>query len=320
MVTGTPEEFKEALVATDKSQWDLLAFESKPVLRFDQGLLVLDESLLWERITSGLYWFVFDHLKRTKGYREAERWTRAWGDVVEATVSDMLQTCALTTLDGASLIWTEDDVQAAYGKGKPATDFVLDRGDHLVMFEVVSGQLTTNTRVNLTRSGFDADLEKLVMSKVVQLDGTARSLLADEESLTGVSSSTPRLVLPVVVAAMGFPYIEPVVKHIRQLLNEKGLLQDARIEQLCIIDLRELEVLEGAAEAGRDPVTLLLSWQEQTREHPVSFWNWVTVHQSLAGSRPKRMRDQGKGIFNEVRDRLHLEGDLDDPWDESQAA
>jgi hypothetical protein len=316
LVCGTPDYFTQVFSSSDKSQWDLLAFESRPILNLNDDLLVLDESLLWERVTAGLYWFVFDSLKATKGYPEAEKWTRAWGDVVEATVGDMLQACALKTLDGVRLLWDEKDIWKAYGNDRPAADFVVDRGDRLIMFEVVSGQLTTNTRINLTRAGFDADIEKLVMSKVVQLDGSARSLLIDEEPLTGVAS-TGRHVIPVVVAAMGFPYIEPVVKHVRQLLKERGLLQDARIEELCIIDLRELEVLEGAAENGRDPATLLLTWQQQTQNHPLSFWNWVTANQSLVGGRPRRMRDQGQAIFDDIVDRLQLEGDIGAPWDDA---
>jgi hypothetical protein len=60
-------------------------------------------------------------------------------------------------LGGIPLFWDEDDLQAAYGETK-ACDFVLDAGDCLVLFEVVSGQIKTGTRVDLARQAFDDDV------------------------------------------------------------------------------------------------------------------------------------------------------------------
>jgi hypothetical protein len=314
LATATPEELAARVAAQPRSTWDFLAFEKTPVLRFPEGFLVLDESLLWERVTTGLYWLVFDHLKASEGDAAALAWTRAWGDMVEAAVGESLARCCLAALGGTALFWNEDDLQAAYGQTK-ACDFVLDAGDSLLLFEVVSGQLKTGTRVDLARQAFDEDVQRLVMKKVRQLHAAATCLLQDEARLTGVRPSAPRRIVPVIVAAMGFPYVGPVVQHVDALAGAEGLLTDARIEPLSILDLRELDLVEGKSAAGTDPASLVNEWQRATGRQ-VSFWNWATTWPGGAPSRPSRITAEGTDVANELRRRLRLadDPDPDRPW------
>lgn len=313
LVCASPEEIASRFSAAAKSTWDFLPLEATPVLAMPGGYLVLDESLLWARVTSGLYWIVFDHLKATSGEEAALAWTRAWGDVVEAAVGDALRRCAVRALDGSPAFWTEDDLHAAYGKDTKASDFVLDLGDWLVAVEVVSGRITTGTRIELARSAFDKDVERLIMKKLRQLDATARCLVWSEEPLTGLRPTPPRRVLPLVVAAMGFPYIEPVVAHIEQLATDEELLTDGRIGPLCICDLRELELLEGATSAGDSLSAILTTWQHETRGRR-SFWDWTTSRPGGAPPRPSRMCDEGTRVANELRRRLGVQGDTGRSW------
>jgi hypothetical protein len=312
--TAVPEELAEKLASEPRSTWDFLVFERTPILHLPDGFLILDETLLWERVTTGLYWDVFDHLKTTVSIAKALAWTRAWGDMVEATVGEIIRRCCIAALDGTPLFWDEDDLQRAYGETK-ACDFVLDAGDSLVLFEVVSGQIKTGTRVDLARQAFDDDVERLVMKKVRQLHAAAECLLEDEAKLTGAHPPVPRRIVPVVMAAMGFPYILPVVEHIDGLVAVEGLLGDARIEPLSILDIRELEVIEGKFSTGTDPATLLKRWQAATSRE-VSFWNWSTTWPDGAPARPSRMTAEGTEVANELRRRLRLadDPDPDQPW------
>ena len=313
LVCASPEEIASRFSAAARSTWDFLPLEATPVLSMPGGYLVLDESLLWARVTSGLYWIVFDHLKATSGEATALAWTRAWGDIVEAAVGDALARCAVPTLDGSPALWTEDDLHAAYGDDRKASDFVLDLGDWLVAVEVVSGRITTGTRIELARSAFDNDVERLVMKKLRQLDDTAQCLIESEEPLTGHRPASARKVLPVVVAAMGFPYIQPVVTHIEQLAIHEGLFTDGRVGPLCICDLRELELLEGAAAAGDSLAAILTAWRRETQGRR-SFWDWATSRPGGAPPRPPRMRDEGTEVSNELRRRLGVQGDCGKPW------
>ena len=314
-VCTTLQEIVERISSEDAlSTWDFLPFQTTPVLALPDGYLVLDETFLWDRITSGLFWMVFDHLKGIAPNDAELRWTQAWASIVEVAVGDSLRSCAVPTLDGSPAFFTEDDLHKAYGNNVRAADFVLDGGEMFGAFEVVSGRVATGTRIALAREAFDRDIERLVMNKVRQLHSTATCLLGSEEPLTGQAPSFRRHVLPVVVSAMGFPYMEPVILHIRDSMRAEGLLQDARVEPLCIVDLRELELLEGVVASGGSVASSLLAWQRAT-DGRISLWDWTATRPGPRLSRAPRIASEGKKVVNELRSRLKIGGDNGDPWE-----
>lgn len=264
LVGVTPDEMADRLTGAE-GDWDYLAFQAHPVLRLDAGLLLIDSEFLLQRVTNGLYWLVHDHLR---GQSDALRqtWTQVWGDMVEALAEEELVSMAPPVLGGGTTYYTEDDLAAAYGEGSPRVDAVIDFGVHLGAFEIVSGQLTTGTRVRGEPAAFRADLEKIVFKKARQLSGSCANLVADDGALTGVSTST-RYVVPVLVAGGGFPVNQVTMNAIREYVAEMGLFDHARIYELSIIDLGELEMLEGLAGSGSGPIDLILRWRRQT---------WVT--------------------------------------------
>lgn len=109
LVAATPEQLAGKLASQSRSTWDFLPFESTPVPHLPDGYRILDESLLWERVTNGLYWFVFDHLKSTDGDGAALAWTRAWGDMVEAGISGDHDQAVLYARDLAHKVATSVD-------------------------------------------------------------------------------------------------------------------------------------------------------------------------------------------------------------------
>jgi hypothetical protein len=316
-VSGTPADFAAKLSAAARSSWDFTCFETMPVLELPEGFLVLDESLLWDRAAAGLFWAVFDHLKASESDASALAWMKAWGDIVEAAAGDILKHCALRALDGTVMMWDEDDLWAAYGADKAVCDFVLDLGDYLVLFEVVSGRIKTPFRVDLSRAAFDEDIERLITRKARQLGSSARLLLEDESKLTGSRHPAPRRIIPVLVAAMGIPHFEPVILHAREKAGEAGyVVDDARVEPLQVLDLRELEYLEGQAGAGQDAASVLRRWIRDTGGL-TSLWGWASTWADSPPVRSRRISAVGVDVANELRRRLRLSGDPDPdaPWE-----
>jgi hypothetical protein len=52
---------RELLV--QRSDWDFLPFEKRPIIELESGWLLIDAGFLMDRVTIGLYYFVFDDLK-----------------------------------------------------------------------------------------------------------------------------------------------------------------------------------------------------------------------------------------------------------------
>ena len=69
-------------------------------------------------------------------------------------------------------------LKRAYPNGGNA-DVVIDLGDDIGVFEIVSHRLTVPTRISGLRASFDRDMEASVFKKVRQLNDTVQSLTDD---------------------------------------------------------------------------------------------------------------------------------------------
>jgi len=306
LVAASPEQLRPRL-QQPLSDWDFLAFQETPVLHVGDGLMVVDDELLLQRITTGLFWIVHDYLSATEGNQARQRWTQAWGEMVEAVAEQDLSSLAPPLLSVEHLsVYYENDLAIAY-PGHKTADVVIDFGEVLGAFEIVSGQLQVNTRINGDRDALYRDMERLAFKKVRQLDDTARCLLQDEAALTGIRGVT-RQVAPVIVAGGGFPLSPITARIIHDYCADQSLLVDGRIRPLAVIDMGELEALEGLAEhLGADPMELLKDWA-QSGLATMSFRNFMLqVHPwSPDLYRPSRMRPRVDAVFEQLAERLRF--------------
>jgi len=312
-VAATPEELRDAFLPITDENWDMLAFQARPVLRCPEGLLVIDLILLLERVTEGLYWDVHD---RQKGISEEARglWTQAWGAAVEAMAEDDLRVLAPPVLGGRSF-YTEEDLKRAYPKSQRA-DVVIDFGLAFMAAEVVSGQFSTPTRIGGDLESLRKDIDRLVMEKARQLDATAQNLVRNQKGLTG-HDGPRRPVYPVVVVGGGISLNPVLASYINERIRSKGLFTVDSIEPLSLIDIGELEMLEGLVAArGCSPIDLLAQWHASgIEEMPLHNWLLATFDWDPDQYRPARMRPHVEATMAELLKHLGLPAD--DPAVES---
>jgi hypothetical protein len=282
-------------------EFDFLPFQKTPVIRAEAGLLAVDQAYLWDRVTSGLYWDVHDFEKENHGDGARTRWTQAYAEMVERMAEDQIEEMAPPILGGKSF-YTEEDFAEAFG-GKQA-DAGIDFGLSFVLFEIVSAQLAVPTRIEGDLEQFEKDTDRLVIKKCRQLDEVARSLLEDDSRLTGFARSEALKVYPVVVVGGGYPIHPFTVEYIDGVLRDEGLLMDARIGRLAVVDVGELEILEALAEEGHSVVDVLSGWKSSSL-HAVPLKNYVISE--FGGERPfrpARMKDRVEATFKTIVDRL----------------
>lgn len=298
-----------AELADTATTWDFLPFERHPILDLPDGLLILDPGFLFERFTTGLYWLVHDHERDHLGDAARRAWTQAYGEMVERLVEDMLRPLAPRILGGGQTFFTEEDFERAFG-GKTA-DAGIDFGADFCLFEVVSGFLHTETRLRGNVDQFKKDVERFVLKKARQLHETATQLLRDESPLTGLRDHEGRRVMPVIVVGGGWPNEPFTSMYVVDHVKGEGLFQDARIAPLAIIDIPEVEMLEGVQEhRGWTPADLLREWKSSGLA-TVSFRNFLM--KKLGGAfgpklRPSRMEAQVNQAFNDMIARLKFPG------------
>lgn len=307
LIAATPDELASA-VQRGRSHWDFLPFQEHPVIRFTEGLLLIDETYLVQRVTQGLYWLVHDYLRGIDDRLRAD-WTQAWGDMVEAHAEDELRALAPTILGGGTSFYDEHDIAKAYGEGGGRADVTIDFGTGFGVFEIVSGQLTVGSRIEGDPAAFKRDLEKLIYKKARQLDGTARKLIEDQERLTG-AAGPPRRVRPVVVTGGGLPVNPVTVNEAADYCAEQNLLDHALAQPAVLIDLGELEMLEGMHERGYNALDLIDGWQASNIA-ALSLRNWLL--QQFGGKpdpyRPARIAPRIDGFFDSMIARLGFSDD-----------
>ncbi len=301
LIAATPDEFA-ARLKDPKSEWDFLEFETHPMIRMEHGLLLMDRQLLMDRVTSGLYYFVLDHEKE-KGDAERQAWQKAWGGMVEELAESCLRPMSPIVFGGGKTFFTEEDLRVAY-PGRKQADVVIDYGSEMAVFEVVSGQLKIGSRVMLDVNAFREDFKKIVSSKLLQLDVTCMNLLGNPRVLTGTTVVPSRL-QPVLIAGGRFPVNAITMQEIQSFINDNSLFSDARILPPGVLDLGEVEILEGLCERGHSPVDLISRWRSSD-DALVSFRSWVFNEPGLDFLRPTRMEENVHNFLEEIGARLNF--------------
>lgn len=303
IVTTTPDNLAAALKKAHP-RFGFLAMEKTPVLELPHGYLVLDERFLWQRVTTGLYWLVHDH-EKSRSEQNRLRWTQAYAEMVEMLVEDQLRATAPPILGGGTTFYTEDEIGQAYGAKR--CDTAIDFGGTFVLVEIVSGFLTVPTRIEGSVESFAADTERLVIKKCRQLHEAATAILNDPAVLTGGPSPDRVRIVPVVVVGGGYPVNPLSLGFVRTCLEADQLLDDSRIESLCVIDLGELEIMEGLAEKGHSPAEVLTAWKNSNLRD-VWLRNYLLKVYDLTGpeSRPGRMKARVDETFQGLVKRLRF--------------
>jgi hypothetical protein len=295
------EDLKRDLVE-QRSQWDFLPLEQRPIIKIDDGLLLVDAKFIMSRVTSGLFYFVFDYLKGIDEPR-AKAWQSVWGLMVESLAKENLRPLAPMLLGDGKTFFDDNDLKRAYPGDKQA-DVVIDFGETIVAFEIVSGHLTIKTRLNLDTEAFFKDMEKIAFKKIRQLSKTASNILSDPSRLTGAGEG-PTHFQPIVIAGGGFPINVATTLAIENYIKENGLLDDARILPIAFIDLADLELLESLAELNLTVVEAVSKWRtSEERDQPLR--NWVHNQPDMAIIRPSRMDRSSHDLFDEFAPRLNI--------------
>jgi hypothetical protein len=292
----------EDLIAKLKDQtgdWQVLPFQEQPVLRLKGGrLVVLDRGYLLERISSGLYWYVFG-AENAKGKEHGDRWSTAYGAMLEAYAEDRIKAMAPMPSD----FYTEEQIKQAYNDRQ--CDAALDCGVWL-FFEVQKAPLSLPAKQEGRVDKFRGDTDNIVLLKVDQTQKAALLILDNETPLTTRAPRTDPRGRPIIVSGGSYP-LNPITNtYIEQQVTDRKLLVDLRFNKLCVIDLGELDMLEAIYErSNQPPAEVLEEWK-------AGGWRSYSLRAHLGELsngdpdqyRTKRIIRRGDEIFDDVVARI----------------
>lgn len=270
-----------AALTTRQGEWEFLPLEDKPVLRLGPTMATaLDVRFLQARLTSGLYWLVHDHEKKTHGEHARRAWTQTFSELVEIHVEDQLRRLAPPIIGGATSFFTEEDLASL---GASTADAGIDFGSAVLLAEVVQHQMTVPTRQLGDVAAFRQDMEISVLKKAQQLSGTADVLLREPTHPRSPLKRRPARIFPIVVEGAPLPVNPVTMRYVRGEADVRGYLQQPECAPLLIVNVSELEILEGLVVSGRaNVVGVLEDWvaagaSDSLRNYIISAYGGATL-------------------------------------------
>lgn len=262
------------------SVYDTTVFGQRPVVRLaNGGLLVVSPHLLIARTLGWLPWWDLTNGLKNSGRAGRKRSNHADGYLRHTTQRHAMETIACLAAAGArpGVAYGDDQVQAAFGTGKPNADGAVDWPGAWVVAEVSSRSVTRRTAGAVSGEDLVKDITLGVVEKAAQLDGTIRALRANESLLTGVPVVVPRRFWPVLVTTEGFPVHPVITARVRMMLRDAGLLQEGDVAAVVIVDVEALEAAETVAEQGGPNLPALLAQHAVSDMQAHGFREWLLV-------------------------------------------
>lgn len=311
---GTADDLAAAAEAA-RLDWQNLHLQERPLLLRDGGALVLDESLLIERLTTGLFFLVLEHERSLGGDRAAYRWRAAYGQMHEMLVEDYLTAWAPAGLGGLKTTFDEDDLQRVYdpaNKGGGRIDLGIDYGTSVLLADAVSGQLSVKTRELAQPDALKADLDRIVVGKARQLAGSFDKVTRDPQPPEAPVGQPARAVHAIVVPGGQFPQLPVMSRLLNELFAEDqrvaAMLDDARCLGLSVLDLRDLEHAEALRSADtRSLPELLAAWRADPTWHETSLSDFLLAtvpDQATQTTRPAGLARPLQDVFEAIDDLL----------------
>jgi hypothetical protein len=253
-----------------------------PFLRLADGNVVpIWMPLLRDLAAEGPRWVLAGHLSRTAGTNAISRLNAFLGGRFEEHTRRLLARCYLDAGPFQVLFPGED-----YGtpdEPKEGTDAVLTIGDAAVFFEMTITAPPAAALWSSSTAAFGKFLRGSLRQKLSKLEACVGDFLDGRMSYVEPKPMYVRRVFPLLVTLQAYP-ANPVLSEMysRVLAGFPFLsgsqLADAGVRRLRFMTIEELEMLEGALNAGQaDLVALLDDWCFMYPAGDVPFKNFLLV-------------------------------------------
>lgn len=238
------------------SEWDFGHLLDRPLIRMnDTQFLLVDAAILMYRMTEGIFQDVLNQIERG---RESNNFRSAWGHVIEDYVSTRLS--EIESRRGFGVYYESDHAVAYPGGEQRRPDLVIDYGEVVLVIEVVSRLISHNAIATQDVQAFRDEFTRQIHQKLSQLDDAIRPMRFHPKNLFGTSAR--KRFLPLLVTGDGISQSVVLERFIRQRANTGPYFQFGMCQLPVVIDLDEVEMLEGLASRGEFIPDLIGTWRE----------------------------------------------------------
>jgi hypothetical protein len=237
---------------TATAAWDRIPFEMRPLLRLDEGaLLLLSPRAIESWVGDGFYHRALA-AARTRG--DVPRFQRFYGRLVEDYVLTLLMDVHPEPAPAGVGRISAEQRYGRKGSEKKSPDVGFDGGTDIVLFEVTSGRFTLDTVLDGSPEAAMKDLGRLLFAKASQLSRRIDDLIAGEWTLPGSDQEHVQRIWPVVVTADVLQN-EHLWDEMREQLE--NVLGQPKVQRLTVLDLADVELLAALVERGHGLIEVI---------------------------------------------------------------
>jgi hypothetical protein len=219
----------------------------KPLYRLREDVIVpIHLGYLAAKFSGGIYWTLFDHLVGT----ERLRFSTFFGRVFELYVRRAIQRAIPDHGALTRRVFPEFVYRTKTGDRRTSDVIILyDRA--AIFIEATASRIKMeDTAIAGDLAAFDSDLEKILLGKARQLTERIRDFRDGLYTLGGLTPSQLPRIYPVIATLQQLPENSITWRYFNERLRGGGSLQADGVEPLQILDIEEIEILEGLLSEG----------------------------------------------------------------------
>ncbi|MET7425421.1 hypothetical protein [Dactylosporangium sp. NPDC005555] len=298
------DEYKRTVrreVREHSLDWYFTAFSRYPIVKFDDKSMILDPDMLLRRCLGFAPVFEIEEgITRIGQSAKARKVRQAFDDYSERYAREVFE--SLTGTIGVKRVYADKALKRAY-KGLKVADVVVDYGTSWLVVEVTTVQTSRDTVNGASVNGLLRDRDKII-EEIRQIDATIKHLRLNERALTGVTRRVSTRFYPIVVLTEGFPNNPIINSIIREAVQSIGLLTGSDIAPLEIVNLVELDIIEGVSETHGPPLPEILEAKQKSAFHADSLRNFLIGDPRFSVVRPARVSVLARRAFKRAVENL----------------
>ena len=277
LVAASPSQMAQMVrdeATSNGVAWSIRTFEQYPVMRWENGdLTVIDADLLVDR-ASGI-WPLYDILRELEAQGrkgQASRVKGCYDHVIETHTLEIVR--GITGGESAGRVYDEEALRAAYGHRGKVSDAAIDYGHAWVVMDATTTGLHSLTVAGVSDEGPLKDIDGMVR-KAAQLDATVNNIRSNEDALTGVNFTGLRRFYPVIVAATRTASGPIFMSLLHERLAKEGFLQGPDVAPLELMELEDLDIVEGLSESEGPGLLTVLAAKEYSPMRDMSVRDYI---------------------------------------------
>jgi hypothetical protein len=275
--------------------WAFDAFSRFPIVRLSNDeLVVIDPDMLVRRVFGWTVLFdiengpVADNFSEIESRKQIDQVKVCLQHLAEVYTGEVLDSIA-PSLAGVSRVYHDTQLKKAYsGNRVKVADAAIDYGDAWVVVETTTTHMRRDSVKGRSDDAVVADLKKFV-NEARQIDSTIACLREKEQNLTGCAAVARKKFYPVIVATEGFPVNPITMTLLRGMVRDANILTHADTMPLEVMDITELEMIEGVQAEGGPNFRQLLHRKSEGNLALCSMYQYMLEEARLSASRPPRL-------------------------------